>query len=78
MAPPILEFFLIEYLLYLRMTLILIMVTVIRKGSSKLSIRNLLKKLQEKKRTDIYKYCGVIKLDEHPVKIKKNLRSDWK
>ncbi|WP_414524216.1 hypothetical protein [Umezakia ovalisporum] len=53
------------------------MVTVIKKGISKTSLRHLVKKTQVKKGIDAQKYCGVIKLKEHPVDIQKNLRDEW-
>ncbi len=55
----------------------LTMVTVIKKGISKTSLRHLVKKTQVKKGIDAQKYCGVIKLKEHPVDIQKNLRDEW-
>jgi hypothetical protein len=53
------------------------MVTVIKKGISKTSIRNLVQKTQLKKGIDARKYCGVINLKEHPVDIQKKLRHEW-
>jgi hypothetical protein len=53
------------------------MVTVIKKGSSKRLIGLLVKKVQVKKGFDAQKYCGVIKLKEHPLTIQKKLRDEW-
>jgi|LakMenEpi03Aug12_release.lakeMendotaPanAssembly.Ray.scaffolds.fasta_scaffold864231_1 hypothetical protein len=53
------------------------MVTVIKKGTSKTSIRNLVKKTQMKKGIDAKKYSGVLKLKEHPLDIQKKLRDEW-
>ena len=38
------------------------MVTIIKKGSTKAIIQQLLKKVEIKKGLDAFKYCGVIKL----------------
>jgi hypothetical protein len=56
---------------------IIIMVTVFKQGSSKASIRKSLEKLKSKRGLDAVKYCGVIKLKEHPVTIQKRLRDEW-
>jgi hypothetical protein len=53
------------------------MVTVIKKGTSKISIKNLVKKTQKKKGIDAKKYSGVLKLKEHPLDIQKKLRDEW-
>lgn len=53
------------------------MVTVIKKGSSKTSIRQQVQKLQSNKRFDAKKHCGVIKLKENPQLIQKQLRDEW-
>ncbi len=53
------------------------MVTIIKKGASKSSIKQLLQKIQVKKGIDAYKYCGVIKLKQHPILIQKILRDEW-
>ena len=53
------------------------MVTIIKKGTSKASIRHLVQKTQIKKGIDAQKYCGVIKLKEHPLDIQKRLRNEW-
>ncbi len=53
------------------------MVTVIKQGSSKASIRLSLEKLKRNKGIDAKKYCGVIKLKEHPLTIQKKLRDEW-
>lgn len=53
------------------------MVTVIKKGASKTSIKLLVKKTQKVTGIDALKYCGVIRLKEHPVLIQKRLRDEW-
>ena len=53
------------------------MVTIIKKGASKTAIKQLVQKVQIKKGIDAYKYCGVIKLKEHPIVIQKELRNEW-
>jgi hypothetical protein len=53
------------------------MVTIIKKGASKSSIKQLLQKIQVKKGIEAYKYCGVIKLKQHPLVIQKLVRDEW-
>ena len=53
------------------------MVTVIKKGSSKSAIGQLLQKLKIKKGFNAKKYCGVIKLKSNPLTIQKKLRNEW-
>jgi len=53
------------------------MVTIIKKGSSKHAIKQLVKKTQLKKGIDAKKYSGTIKLKEHPIAIQKRLRDEW-
>jgi hypothetical protein len=53
------------------------MVTVIKQGISKDSIRKLLNKIQIKEGFDAKKYCGTIKLKEQPLTIQKQLRDEW-
>lgn len=53
------------------------MVTVIKKGASKTSIRNLVQKTQVKKGINAKKYSGILKLKEHPLDIQKKLRDEW-
>jgi hypothetical protein len=53
------------------------MVTVIKKGTSKKSIKHLVKKTQVKKGIDSKKYSGVLKLKEHPLDIQKQMRDEW-
>lgn len=53
------------------------MVTVIKRGLSKTSIKQLVQKSQIKKGIDAKKFCGIIKLKEHPVTIQKSLRNEW-
>jgi len=53
------------------------MVTVIRKGSSKQIIQQLLRKISPKKGLDAYKYCGKIHLKLDSLLIQKQLRNEW-
>ena len=50
------------------------MVTIIKDGSSKAAIRNLLEKLKTNKGFDAKKYSGVIKLKKNPLEIQKMIR----
>lgn len=53
------------------------MVVVIKKGSSKETIKRLIKKLNKSNGFDAKKHSGVIKLHESPLDIQKRLRNDW-
>jgi hypothetical protein len=53
------------------------MVTVIKKGVNKSTLKQLVKKTQSKKGMDTKKFNGVIKLKEHPLDIQKKLRDEW-
>lgn len=53
------------------------MVTIIKDGSSKAAIRNLLDKLKTKKGFDAKKYSGIIKLKKSPLEIQKIIRNEW-
>jgi hypothetical protein len=53
------------------------MVTVIKKGSSKTAIKQLVDKVQIKKGLDAKKYSGLIKLKENPLTIQKSMRDEW-
>ena len=53
------------------------MVTVFKQGSSKASIRKSLEKLKSKKGIDAIKFCGVIKLKDHPLIVHRRLRDEW-
>ncbi len=53
------------------------MVIVIKKGSSKATILELLDKLRNKKGFNAKKHCGVIKLKSDPLTIQKKLRDEW-
>ena len=54
------------------------MVTIIRKGTAKSKILQLLNKIKTRKGIDAYKYCGVIKLKNDPLQIQKQMRDEWK
>lgn len=54
------------------------MVVVIKKGSSKETIKRLLKKLSKKQKGfDPKKHAGFLKLDESPVEVQRRLRDEW-
>ena len=53
------------------------MTTIIKKGTAKKKIEQILAKLQGRKRLDAYKYCGVLKLNEDPLDMQKRVRDEW-
>ncbi|MDY7394245.1 hypothetical protein UMM65_03260 [Aureibaculum sp. 2210JD6-5] len=56
------------------------MVTVLKQGATKQSIRKILEKLAKEirpKGVDVYKYCGKIKLDKDALTIQRGLRNEW-
>ncbi len=57
-----------------------IMVTVLRQGATKKSIRSVLEKLVKEIKpigVDVYKYCGKISLKNDALKIQRELRNEW-
>ena len=57
-----------------------IMVTILRQGATKKSIRNILEKLVKEIKpigVDVYKYCGKINLKKDALKIQRELRNEW-
>ena len=58
-----------------------IMVTIIKKGTSKEKIKSLMKLRSKRKparrKIDLQKYCGTINLNEDPVKLQKKWRDEW-
>jgi len=54
-----------------------IMVTILKKGTSKKSIQKILQKIRTKRGLDAFKYCGIIKLKEDPLLIQKQMRNEW-
>ena len=54
------------------------MVTVIKKGSTKETIMEILKKLHIHKGLDAFKYCGIIRFKEDALIIQKKMRDEWK
>jgi hypothetical protein len=54
------------------------MVTIIKKGTTKSRILQLLNKIKSRKGIDAFKYCGVIKLNNDPLVIQKQMRNEWK
>jgi hypothetical protein len=53
------------------------MVTIIKKGTNKAVITQLLKKMHGKKKFNAKKHCGVIKLKSSPLDIQKKMRDEW-
>jgi len=56
------------------------MVTVLRQGDTKKSIRSILEKLAKEIKpigVDVYKYCGKISLKKDALKIQRELRNEW-
>jgi hypothetical protein len=53
------------------------MVTIIKKGASRLAIMQLLGKLRSKKGINAKKHCGVIKIKGSPLSIQQKLRNEW-
>ena len=55
------------------------MVTIIRKGTSKEKIRDILDRHAKKRRKkiDLLKYCGILSLKEDPLDLQKNWRNEW-
>jgi hypothetical protein len=54
------------------------MVTIIKNGSSKAQIKQLVGKVQAKKKgLDAKKFSGIIKLKDHPLNIQKSMRDEW-
>jgi hypothetical protein len=56
------------------------MVTTLKYGSDKQVIKSILERLKKQNSRsgfDAYKFCGVISLEEEPLKIQKNMRDEW-
>ena len=56
------------------------MVTILKKGSDKTTIKNILKKLSKgksKKGLDASKYAGTVKFMEDGLALQKRLRDEW-
>jgi hypothetical protein len=53
------------------------MVLILKKGATKKSIEDLLKKVRTKKGVNTHKYCGTIKLKKDALNIQKELRDEW-
>jgi hypothetical protein len=57
------------------------MVTVIKKDTASQTIKSLLEqgaRQKPRKKIDIERYCGTIKLTEDPLLLQKKWRDDWK
>ncbi len=57
------------------------MVKVIKKGSRKTKLDQVLRDIEsakkQRKGVDAHKYCGIIKLKESPLAIQKKMRNEW-
>ncbi|MGC4128270.1 MAG: hypothetical protein QM564_01640 [Bergeyella sp.] len=56
------------------------MVATLKKGDDKKNMLKMLEKLtksRKRKKVDIHKYCGVIKLKEDALSIQKKMRDEW-
>lgn len=53
------------------------MVTVIKKGTDKISIQKAFESVSIRKGINAFKYCGKVKLEKDPLTIQKNLRNEW-
>jgi len=56
------------------------MVTILKHGSTKKSIEQLLARLNKRKRikgVDAYKYCGILTISRDALKIQKEMRNEW-
>jgi hypothetical protein len=53
------------------------MVTIIKKGTAKSKILQILHKMKVSKGIDAYKYCGIISLKADPMFIQKQMRDEW-
>ncbi len=58
------------------------MVVVIKRGMSRQRIKALLDKLhaskpKKRKEVDVYKYVGVLKVEEDPVELQRKWRDEW-
>lgn len=53
------------------------MVVVIKKGSSKKNMEEVLKKLRKRRGFPAHKLCGTVKFSEDALIIQKRLRDEW-
>lgn len=53
------------------------MVTIIKKGTSKITILKLLKKMNTGKGLDAFRFCGIIGIKDDALAIQKQLRNEW-
>lgn len=57
------------------------MVIVVKRGTSRKRIKELMRKLMSSRarpaRPDIFKHCGVLKLKEDPLVLQKRWRDEW-
>jgi cytidylate kinase len=53
------------------------MVLILKKGASKKQLKTLERKLIVRKKTDLKKYCGKIRIQDDAMEIQKKLRDEW-
>ena len=53
------------------------MVLILKKGASKKQLKTLEKKMILRKKTDLKKYCGKIRILDDALEIQKKLRDEW-
>jgi hypothetical protein len=53
------------------------MVTIIKKGTDKITIQKAFDSVITRKGMDAYKYCGKVKLEKDSLTIQKKLRDEW-
>lgn len=54
------------------------MVSILKKGASQQEQVAIKASLRKKPALDISKFCGILKLQEDPLEIQKQLRNEWK
>lgn len=54
------------------------MVSILKRGASQQEQLAIKARLRKKPVLDIRKFCGILKLQEDPLEIQKQLRSEWK
>jgi hypothetical protein len=53
------------------------MVTIIKKGISKKTLQERIRKIKSRRKLNALKYCGVIKVNGNALQIQKSLRNEW-
>ena len=54
------------------------MISILKRGASQQEQLAIKARLRKKPVLDIRKFCGILKLQEDPLEIQKQLRSEWK